>query len=316
MTVKQKPVVGPSQSLAVRLRDQLDGTEQRLPPGDAELESALCRIIDAAKKAWTQIAIDDETFITFLAERIPDDVDVLPTVLKFKAADLYLTCGYLSGDPQAQVAIAELFDNLVHPLLKKLRDERGIDTDDARQQLLERMLFPRNDRSPAIALYGGYGSLAKYLQVAAVHTALHMLRDNREIASSGQVERLRLESFEDDPELRLLKERYREEFKAAFQASVAALKPADRNLLRFHYIASLSTREIASISAVSHCTVARRLTRVRGTLLNDTRKRLMHTLGIGSRDFESIVALVQSQLDASIERVLAETSPPERDSVP
>jgi len=113
-----------------------------------------------------------------------------------------------------------------------------------------------------------------------------------------------LADVNDDPELRVLKSRYRVEFKDAFQSAFTALDAEDRNLLRYYYVSDLTLMQIAAISGVKHNTISRRLAKIRGTLLQKTRDGLMHVAGVRKTQFESIVRLVQSQLNVSMYRLL------------
>ena len=113
-----------------------------------------------------------------------------------------------------------------------------------------------------------------------------------------------LADVNDDPELQMLKNKYRDEFKSAFQAAFSDLNAEDRNLLRYYYVTDLTLMQIAAISGVKHNTISRRLAKVRGGLLVGTRDRLIQLAGIRHTQFESIVRLVQSQLNVSMYRML------------
>ena len=167
------------------------------------------------------------------------------------------------------------------------------------------LLLARGDRPPAIALYSGQGPLAAYLKVAALHKALHMLKKlKKEPAAEGLDDVMMLADSDDDPELAVLKQTYNKEFKAAFQASLTDLNSEERNILRYHFLGGLNTRQIGQLCGVNQSTVVRHLARIRGSLLAATRQRLMADLGLGDSKFHSILRLVQSQLDVSIERML------------
>ena len=222
------------------------------------------------------------------------------------SGDLLLAYACVKGLPGAIEIFHEQFDHLLIKAASRV-EKQGISPDDVRQQLMEHLLLPRDNRPAAISLYAGRGSLHAYLRVAALHRALKMLRDNKEVPMSNDMDfALKLACEDDDQEARALKERYRADFKDVFQKVVLDLKPEERNLLRYHYLSGLNTRKIATLLGVDQSTVVRWLSRLRGRLLEETRDRLMERLGLGQTEFKSVMNLVQSQLDISMERVLNE----------
>jgi RNA polymerase sigma-70 factor (ECF subfamily) len=66
----------------------------------------------------------------------------------------------------------------------------------------------------------------------------------------------------------------------------------------------LGIDQIAALHGVHRATAARRLERAREALLVATRKSLMSRLSIDSAEFESLMDLIRSRLDVSIQRIL------------
>ena len=183
--------------------------------------------------------------------------------------------------------------------------KQGLDVDDAKQKVIEYILFPTKTRTAAISLYGGHGSLKGYLGVTVVREVLRMLKAAKKMpAVDIQDPAMALADVNDDPELQVLKSRYRVEFKEAFQTAFTSLEAEDRNLLRYYYVSDLTLVQIAAISGVKHNTISRRLAKIRSTLLQGTRDGLMQMAGVRKTQFESIVRLVQSQLNVSMYRLL------------
>src|SRR5262249_32321867 len=104
----------------------------------------------------------------------------------------------------------------------------------------------------------------------------------------------------DDPELAFLKHQYREQFRAAFAAAVAALEPRDRNILRHRYVDGLEVNELATIYGLHRVSMSRTLSRIRDELLAGIGRNL-HTAG---DELESIMALIASQLELSLSGLL------------
>ncbi len=75
-------------------------------------------------------------------------------------------------------------------------------------------------------------------------------------------------------------------------------------MLRYHFLQGLNIEQIGAIHSVHRATVARWLASLRKDLLESTREALARRLDVGDAEVESIMRLIRSQLDASIERLL------------
>jgi RNA polymerase sigma-70 factor (ECF subfamily) len=116
-----------------------------------------------------------------------------------------------------------------------------------------------------------------------------------------------------NPELLVMKARYRDEFREAFGEAVARLAPRDRNLLRYQLLDGLTTHQIGTIYRVHRVTITRWLKKARDNLLEETRSLLIARLRVEPQEFNSIMGLIQSQLDLSLSRVLARSEVPDAD---
>jgi len=110
-----------------------------------------------------------------------------------------------------------------------------------------------------------------------------------------------------DPELDYLKSKYAPQFREAFVAAITNLSVEERNALRFHYLDGLTLDETAAACHVHRATAARWLAHARESLLRDTRRLLLERTKLGHREVESMFRLVESQLDVSLRRHLAES---------
>jgi RNA polymerase sigma-70 factor (ECF subfamily) len=108
----------------------------------------------------------------------------------------------------------------------------------------------------------------------------------------------------EDLQLSYLRREYGEQFKQAFEEAVTRLTPRERNLLRFRHIDGLSSDALAATYGVHRATAARWVTAARERLATETRRLMMARLGVGRADLQSIMRLIQSQLDISIRRCL------------
>lgn len=278
------------------------------------LQGLLSQKLGEAKEAWPRISIGDSFFMGYLAQRIPEGVDPMESLESLFVSDLYLAASTIQGDLGALDAFNEQYRGAVFRSAQRV-EKQGIQPDDATQELMEYLLLPRGERPPALALYSGQGPLLAYVRVSSLRRALKMLKKENQLPSEGGLERvMELADADDDPELAVLKQTYRGEFKEAFHQALGALDSGERNLLRYHYLTDLNTRQIGKLLNLHQSNVVRRLATVRAALQVQTRENLMSKLDLGASKFQSIMMLVQSQLDLSIERVLETQDPPSDDS--
>jgi RNA polymerase sigma-70 factor (ECF subfamily) len=139
------------------------------------------------------------------------------------------------------------------------------------------------------------------VRVAAIRTALNSKRGP---SSEPRRDESDLVAGDGDVELDYLKSRYREAFQAAFEAAMASLAPAERTLLRLHFVDGLALEQIAVAEQVSRATAGRRLQELRARLAAGTRAELQRRLNVDGRELESLVGLLQSQLAVSLSRIL------------
>src|SRR5262249_1646533 len=110
----------------------------------------------------------------------------------------------------------------------------------------------------------------------------------------------------DDPELAYLKRSYRAEFLKAFRDALATLSVRERNVLRQHFLYGLGIDQLAIAYQVHRATAARWIQRACVTLLDSTKRSLRKRLGADHAEIESVMRLVESRLEVSLRRFLAE----------
>ena len=115
-----------------------------------------------------------------------------------------------------------------------------------------------------------------------------------EIAASGT-----------DPELLYLKKLYHKEFKEAFRVAVSQLQPKQRNIINYHLVHRLSIDKIASIYGTHRATAARWINKIRLEIAEGTRDILATKLDLSNKELQSVYKLIRSQLDLSLDTVLA-----------
>jgi RNA polymerase sigma-70 factor (ECF subfamily) len=171
--------------------------------------------------------------------------------------------------------------------------------DDVRQMLREKLFVGSAKTAPKIAEYAGTGALASWFRVTAMRTVLNLVRGAKEVPLDGDMV-LDASCGQPDAEMELLKRRYRAEFKAAFAETVRTLAPRERNLLRYAYAEGLGSDDLAVIYGVHRTTVNRWLADVRAALVSGIRAAMTRELRVGKQELESILRLIQSQLEVTL----------------
>jgi RNA polymerase sigma-70 factor (ECF subfamily) len=280
-----------------------------LPPGD--LVAGLARCVSAARAEWPDLATSAEILVRFLAAQVAAaalaDAPALAAWLEqLPAGELYLAAACAHGEPRALQAFEARFFGEVAVAVRKLR--APADLDDELAQVLRRKLFVAEpEQPPLIAEFSGRGSLRGWFRVVTLRTAIDLLRQSgREQADSAD-DLGALPAPEADPELALLRRHYAAAFQSALAAAVAELEPAERNLLRQHFVDRLTLAELAALHRVHRITVFRRVDRARQQLIDRTRVLLGERLSgvAGREELQSVLRVLQSQLDLSLGGVLA-----------
>lgn len=289
-----------------------DDLDARLSAGFATFapvtdRAALGRALVAAhaggRAAWPGITVEPGPFGAYLGERAAgrSEADVLAALATLPAADLYLAHAVLARRPGAvERFVADVLPTIDAPLAHLGADAAR--RDELRQLVLEAVVVG-GERGPALARYAGRSDLRGWLRSVAVRIALKAWARERPAESIDDWEELAEQLV--DPGLAVLRDRYQDEVAAAFREAVATLSPRQRTLLRLHHLDGLTVDELARIYAVHRATAARWVAAARDALFEETRVRLHGRLGLDESTFVSVVRLVQSQLVASLRRLLA-----------
>jgi RNA polymerase sigma-70 factor (ECF subfamily) len=272
------------------------------------LGEALDGIARALDQAWPAGPPHLATFWAELARCVPEGVgdDELPAALgRLHAVELHLAFACRQGHAGALARFEREHVAALGPAVGRV-DSSPAFVDEIKQRLRTKLLVADESGPPKLAHYTGQGELWTWVRVVAVREALSSVRSERRQALAADDELLALEASATGPELGALKQQYREQFAEAFAAALGELEPAQRNLLRLHYLHGLSIDELGGLLRIHRSSAARRIVKTRETLLTGTRRSLQARLSLGRRDFEQLMGLVASRLDLSIERFLGE----------
>ncbi len=209
--------------------------------------------------------------------------------------DVRLALGCAGGEASALEAFDVRFRPVIAAVVKRLgRSELA---DELAQLVRERLLLGAAGKRPRIEEYGARGSLESFVRAVAMRTCLNLMEQRERLQGVDSDDALLdLPSPEPDPELELLKTKYRAEFKTALSAALASLEPQERTALRQYYIDGLGLAELGRLHGWSLATASRRVAAGRAALLGSTRERLSSQLGLSGRDVDSVLRLIESQL--------------------
>ncbi len=268
-----------------------------------DLEQQLAGLWSVAREAWPEVDVPAEEFFRFLARRL--DLASLGPLNRLRAEDLYLLCGYVKGLPGCAALFEARYFVPVTRALRRIRADPDM-IEDVKQTLRHRLLLDRVV-DPRHKHYMGTGDLASWLCICAVHEVGHR-RDKRDRDVAFEQHTLsNLPAQDDDQELAYLKQLYRREFKEAFQEALDALPPRERNILRYNVLKGLNIEEIGAIYRVHRATVARWIAHARELLLHKTRENLSRRVRMSNDQLESMLRLIESQMDVSLRRCLDAT---------
>src|SRR5262249_3197687 len=155
------------------------------------------------------------------------------------------------------------------------------------------------DRDAGILGFSGRGALKGWLRVVAVRTARRMFpspaHDARELDESRWL------GVADDPELGTIKHADREEFRRPFALATAALDARARAILALSVYDGLGPEDIARIYRVHRTTIVRWLARIFASIRERVREHVVRELAVDHTQYLSIVRLISSRLELSID---------------
>jgi RNA polymerase sigma-70 factor (ECF subfamily) len=263
----------------------------------ADLDQLLATHLTAGATEWPSLALEPSIYLRHLADKLRERADELAdrVIRAMPAADLYLAAGCTSGVPAAIAAFQATVLPVVRPALQKLGLPDAI-IDETEQRTSIMILVGDPDR-PAIARYQGRGTLKSWVRSIAVRTGRRLAGKNE----TGPHEQIDLAALNvHDPELALLRERYREQAHTALLAAVNALTERQRNVLRQYYLDGLTIDQLAALYRVDRATTARWVIAARTDVLSGVRTHLAAALGANTEEIDSILRLVRSQLELSL----------------
>jgi RNA polymerase sigma-70 factor, ECF subfamily len=277
-----------------------EGDANRRGAPDASELAALCA---RGRAAFPELKLDDEAFVRHVARCVAAAGDAAQPPASLAIEDLYLACACAAG---AAGAVAQ-FDALCGAAIRAaLATMAGtpVERDEVEQQLRIDLLVGGGAVPPRIATFRGQAPLTRWVAVATRRLAISMLR--AEDAEERARERAAVDEHMPwrDPALALARQRYLPDFQWALEQAITRVGSRERLLLRLHLVKGVTTRRLASMYRVSQPTASRWLEQARQRVLHEMQQLLRERLALRPADIESLAALLKSQLDLSLSRLL------------
>lgn len=264
---------------------------------------ALGHAWQAAREAWPGVDVAEAEFAAYVAERM-DSAKAAGKHAPLRTSDLYLACACAKGDGAALSAFEKAYFEEIPRAMRRTRPGKLPPADELAQVIRHKLFVAEKGARPKIAEYGGRGDLRGWLRVLLSRMILnYATRPSPEMP------------FEEDllasllgespaPEFGVAEETYRAAFRAAFPEAFADLTDRDRSLLRYAFGETLTVEAIGALYGVHKTTAARWVVRAHADLLERMRTKVMARLGIGEDEYASVLRLLKSRLELSLERYL------------
>jgi RNA polymerase sigma-70 factor (ECF subfamily) len=267
-----------------------------------ELESVLGGLIEAGKTTWPDLALAPEVFLRHVAEHLIEDGDLLQILRMLHAGDLYLACCCSAGDKQA---LQHFERHFLTPAAEHVSRSYTLPADDVKQALRARLLVGRDGLPPKIAGYSGQGPLGAWLRMTATRVAIDLRQaESMHHRRNDQAAPVLFTAPPPDPEIAYLRARYAGELETAFHSTMVGLSTRERNVLRLHFLESMSAEAIGKVYGVSTRTANRWLERTRQRILAETRRLLAERLDLSSAQIDGVIRLFQGHFNMSVFTVL------------
>jgi RNA polymerase sigma-70 factor (ECF subfamily) len=266
-------------------------------------QDELARLLAEARSIWPGVEVDAEVYREYLQARLPPADDLAHALEQVHTKDLYLACACAQRAQNAIEVFEERLLRDVPAFIAHLRQPPEL-VDEVKQRVREALFVSAPAEPPKITQYSGRGALGGWLRLVAVRTALMMLRDAQGDPKATEDHEDELPCIGADPELDLLRARYRDDFRAAFELALQGLAVSERNVLRLHYVDGMTIDDLAVLYRRHRSTVARQIAAARRTILDAVRRELAPRLALGQSEIDSLMGALRSQLDVSLLRFL------------
>ncbi len=255
--------------------------------------------LEAARQATPGVNADPAEFVANLEARLAAAPEPERELQQLHVEDLYLAWALSLGDKAAFARFERDFVALLATQIRGAAAEAG----ELEQQVRTRLFLPAAGQPARITQYSGKGPLGGWLRMLATRCLLDLRRTRH---GEHAIHDLDSPNVPTDPELDYLKLRHAADFKLALEAALSQLDARQVTLLKLTFIEQLSASAIGVMYGVSSRTVQRWLVELRDNVRSSTRQALKARLALSPSELDSLLGLVDSQLQLSLYRVLGE----------
>jgi RNA polymerase sigma-70 factor (ECF subfamily) len=289
--------------LASAFGAELDAAEGALASPADDLEPRLAALVARGRTAHPSLVVDGEAFVRHLARCWSRGGEPRPHLEQLAVEDLYLACACLSGVEGAAAGFEVRCRVRLRAVLAAAArsPERRAEVE---QRVRDLVLVGTVDAPPKITNYLGQGPLDRWVAVVAQRQAVMLLRgdETEQRARDGAAMEAAIATAQ--PELAFAKHHYRSDFEHALREALSGLSERDRLLLRLHLVQGLSVSSIGAMYGVAQSTASRWLAEARARVAAQIERALRDRLRLSAGEMASLAALVASQLNVSMSRLL------------
>jgi len=260
-------------------------------------DAALALVWETGKEAWPALAVTPADLARFVQGA---DHGAADEGGRLHAADVFLACACAIGAPGAIEAFEKAFGRDLDRSIRRLT--ASSEAADVAQIVRERLFVAQPARPAKISLYSGRAPLRYWVRVVAQRTARSA---GRKRVDSPTGDGALLDRVADgDAEDQVMRAHLRHLYKASFERAFAGLEPADRTLLRLHYLDRMGIDALGRMLQIHRASAARRIASTRERLREATLAIVREQAGMSEAALASAVRMLRDELDLSIERVL------------
>lgn len=277
------------------------------PETEAATVEALRRHAAAARAAWSEITVTESELARELGRRLGDNATV-EALTTCRGSDVFLTIAGTAGEPAAARAIMALVEREVQ--LGAVRTRATPDQATEVRGELHRVLFTSDPHRPAaMREFAGRGDLRGYVRVMATRELVRTVQRGRREEPREEEALFALIAPGNDPELSIIRDRFKGSVDVAMRAALGKLSDRSRALLRYQVVDGWNVDRVGALYGVHRATAARWVAAAREELGTLIRTEVAAQLAIDLDEVDSIVRMVQSRLDVSLERLIGESPP-------
>lgn len=282
-------------------RDSVDGVGDESGTPSCDVRAAAAR----GRAAWPMLLLGEEQFAAHLVQLLAEQPEL--RCAELRVANLYLARACIDGDAAALAVFEASFLPAIDGTLQRVRLSRE-QRQDVLQNLRVSLFLPRGTQPGRIAQYRGKGELRRWLRAVALREAWRTGKTVRRELALDDAVLATVVVLDENPALARFKEACRAELKQVFVAALEHLRPEDRTVLRQYHLDGLTIDELARLYGIHRATAARRVGKARSLLTESVIAGFGERLQIRGRELASVLELVRSQLDLSLDRLLGATA--------